>query len=202
MENIKDFDNSKFFNERIKNYNFGPGEKIQIKVPTEIAKTVLEDCFKHFLSMENKELIWKPEYDEIVTWLQCNDGRGLFLYGPCGLGKSLLSRSVIPAILGVYFNRGVFICTAQEMNSKIEDVLERKIISLDDIGVESYLNEFGNKRLAFAEVMDSIERKAKLAIISTNLNGAEIEQRYGTRTLERIISTTKRIEFKGETLRR
>ncbi len=55
--------------------------------------------------------------------------------------------------------------------------------------------------MAFAEVMDAVERESKLIIISSNLNGKEIENRYGTRTFERIISTTKRIEFRGESFR-
>jgi len=202
MEDIKDFDNSKFFNERIKGRNFGQREKIQIKVPTEFAKTVLENCFKHFLSKENKELVWKQEYDEVVKWLEGNDGRGLLLFGECGLGKSMLSRYVIPAILTLYFNLGVSVYTAQEMNTKLEEVLEHNIISLDDVGIESVLSEYGNKRLAFAEIIDSVERKAKLVIISTNLNAHEIEQRYGTRTIDRIIATTTRIEFKGESFRK
>jgi len=201
-EKTPEFNNTKFFSEKMKDYANVPGEKIQINVPPELAKTVLENCFQHFLSKENKKLIWRPEYDEIVSWIMDNEGRGLFLFGECGLGKSMLSRYVIPAILYAYFNKYSMICSAQEMNSRLDEVLELKIISLDDIGTESLLNEFGNKRLAFAEVMDSVERKAKLAIISTNLNAHEIEQRYGTRTLDRIVATTKRIEFKGDSFRK
>lgn len=176
-----------------------PDEKVDIHIPN--AKTVLENAYRYFLSKQNVELIWRKEYDHVADWLEKNEGRGLLLYGDCGLGKSMLSRYVIPAIVLRYQRKVIKSFTAQQMNKNIDEILSKKLISLDDIGTEDVSVEFGNKRVAFAEVMDAVERDSKLVIISTNLQGSGIEDRYGTRTLERIISTTKRIEFKGESLR-
>ena len=201
MENTEIFNDKDYFANKMKNYGLPvPEEKIYIKIPN--ARAIFENSFRYFLSKENKELVWFPEYEEVVKWIEDNDGRGLLLYGDCGRGKSMISRYVIPSILFAYKNKVICIKTAQEMNIVLDDVLEKKLISLDDIGTEDILNKFGNKRLALAEIMDAVERKSKLIIISTNLSGREIEQRYGTRTMERIISTTKRIEFKGDSLRR
>jgi DNA replication protein DnaC len=72
---------------------------------------------------------------------------------------------------------------------------------LDDIGTEDIAVSFGNKRAAFSEIMDAAEKKGKLVIITTNLQKEEIVQRYKERVYDRIISTTKRIKFSGNSLR-
>lgn len=177
-----------------------PAEKVFIQIPN--AKTILENCFKYILSFQNIEFVWQPEYDEVVKWFEDNQGRGLFLFGDCGRGKSLLSRYVIPAILLKYMKRVVSVYDIQEMNAKIDEVMKKHIISLDDIGTEELSVNYGNKRLAFAEIMDSVEKHGKLAIVSTNLKKDAIIERYGERIYDRIISTTYRIEFKGNSLRR
>lgn len=177
-----------------------PAEKVFVQIPN--AKTILENCFKYFLSFQNAEFVWQHEYDEVVKWLENNQGRGLFLFGDCGRGKSLLSRYVIPAILLKYRKRVVAVYDIQEMNAKIDEVLKKHLISLDDIGTEELSVNYGNKRLAFAEIMDSVEKQGKLVIVSTNLKKDAIIERYGERIYDRIISTTHRIEFKGNSLRK
>ena len=60
---------------------------------------------------------------------------------------------------------------------------------------------YGNERHAFPELMDRAEQNGNLVVVSTNLSGEEIEQVYGTRTLERIKACCKRVNFNGESLR-
>lgn len=177
-----------------------PVETFNIQL--ENAKTILDNCFRYFLSFQNAEFVWQSEYDEVVKWLENNHGRGLFLFGDCGRGKSLLSRYVIPAILLKYQRKIVSVYDIQEMNAKIDEVLKKYLISLDDIGTEELSVNYGNKRLAFAEIMDSVEKHGKLVIVSTNLKKDAIIERYGERIYDRIISTTHRIEFKGNSLRK
>jgi len=88
------------------------------------------------------------------------------------------------------------------MNRDLDTLLQKHIIALDDIGTESVSVVYGNKRLAFAEVMDAAEKYGKLIIVTSNLRKEEIIARYGMRIFDRIISTTKRVEFKGLSLRR
>lgn len=176
-----------------------PSEKVFIRIPE--AKIILTNALKYFLSIESREMIWLPEYNEITNWLLDNQGRGLFLYGNCGRGKSLLSRYVLPAIILKYCNKVVSVFDIQDMNKDIDLVMSKHIVSLDDIGTEEISVSYGNKRLAFAEIMDSVEKKGKLVIVSTNLSINDITARYGDRILDRIKSTTTRVLFEGNSLR-
>jgi len=180
--------------------------RIQINVPN--ARQVLADGLTYFLSLENRKLEWQPEYEQIAEWLADNDGRGLFLFGNCGRGKTLITQQVIPTILLHYVNKVVKCYNIQDLNANnkgelgLDAVLKNRIITLDDIGTESVLNNYGNKRYAFPEIIDAVEKQSKLILITTNLNAKELTAFYDERTMERIIATTKRIEFKGKSLRK
>lgn len=177
-----------------------PDEKISISIDN--AKEILTNALRYFISLENRESVWLPEYEEVSDWLSDNQGRGLFLYGNCGRGKTVLARYVIPAILLKYDRKVVNCFDAQEMNTNLDEVLKKKIVCIDDIGTEEVSVSYGNKRLAFLEVVDAAEKHGKLLIITSNLNQEQLVQKYGDRTMDRIISTTKRVLFKGKSLRR
>jgi len=179
-----------------------PYSKQNITVSIPGAHEILKNAFDYFLTFQNTSTTWKKEYDEVADWLTNNEGRGLFLWGDCGLGKSLLGRYIIPAILLKYCRKVVSVYNVGEMNGKINEILTRNLISIDDIGTEEIVNVYGNKRLAFAEIMDSVEKNGKLIIISTNLDKEALIEKYGFRVFDRIISTTKRVKFEGESLRR
>ena len=177
-----------------------PVSRVGVAVPE--AETVLRKALDYFLSLENRPLEWLPEYTKVSGWLSDNQGRGLFLYGNCGRGKSLLCRYVLPAILLRYCRKVVTVYDIQELNRDIDTALRKHLLSLDDVGTEEVSVKYGERRLAFAEVMDAAEKSGKLVIVSTNLNEAELRERYGDRVLDRIRSTTLRIKFVGHSLRR
>lgn len=177
-----------------------PTEKVLIRIPG--ADQILRNALKYFIGLENRNAEWLPEYKQIVEWLENNEGRGLFLYGNCGRGKTVLAQYVIPAILLKYSRKVVVSYDAQQMNLKLDEVLQKKIIGIDDVGTEDILNSFGNKRLAFLEVIDAAEKYGKLLIITSNLNQEQLIEKYGDRAMDRIISTTKRVLFSGKSLRK
>lgn len=170
-----------------------PSDKTYISIPG--AKEILKNAMDYFIGCEKKKAVWVPEYNEVAEWLENNEGRGLFLYGNCGRGKSILCRYAIPAIMLKYARKVVSVFDVTDMNNNIDEVLRKHILSLDDIGTETVKNNYGEKRIAFAEIMDSAEKFGKLVIISTNLSGKEISERYGERVYDRLISTTKRVMF-------
>ena len=177
-----------------------PPELTNIRIDN--ASTILDDCFKYVLSTMGKEYIPRQEYREIADWLTDNKGRGLLLYGRCGQGKTLLSRYILPAILFRYCSKVVSYYDITAANSKVDEVLSKHIISLDDVGVEGKNVNYGSTRNTFDEIMDSVEKSGKLIIITTNLNRQELSDKYGERVMDRIISTTKRVLFEGVSLRR
>ena len=73
-----------------------PIPRTVLKVPN--AEQTLKEAMTYFIELEGRELIWRPEYKKVAEWLTNTRGRGLFMYGNCGLGKSILGRYVIPAL--------------------------------------------------------------------------------------------------------
>ena len=48
---------------------------------------------------------WLSEYDQIANWLTDNQGKGLLLIGPPGVGKSEICMKVIPMIFRMAFHK-------------------------------------------------------------------------------------------------
>lgn len=178
-----------------------PNEKVNIAIHN--AEKVFKNALSYFIGLENgKQAEFLPEYQSVAKWLENNEGRGLFLYGNCGRGKTIIAQYVVPAILLKYCRKVVACYDAQEMNEKLNEVLQRKLLCIDDIGTEDVSVVYGNKRLAFLEVVDAAEKQGKLLIVTSNLNHEQLVEKYGDRAMDRIRATTKRILFVGDSLRR
>ncbi len=175
-------------------------ERVFLKIP--YAREITEQGLAHFIAVEGKKAVWLEEYDQIVEWLEDNKGLGLLLHGKCGVGKTIMGRYVIPAILLHKLRKIVTCFDVGELNNMTDVVLSKKIISIDDVGTEEISIKYGEKRLAFAELMDMVEKQSKLIIITTNLTAEQITAKYGDRIMDRIKATTKRIAFNGQSFRK
>jgi len=173
-----------------------PANKLRIKI--ENPKQQMEKYFNQFVNNH----VWLPEYDNVCQWLSDNKGKGLLLYGDCGRGKTILTQWVLPAILLSCSGYVLKVYDSNELASNFETIIKSKLFGLDDIGTEEMSVEYGNKRVYFAEIMDIVEKQNKLIIVNSNLTGAKFKEKYGERILDRIIATTHRIEFKGNSLRK
>ena len=176
-----------------------PNSIYHIQIPE--SKDIFNSAMTYFLEMEGKKYQELPEYTEVISWLSDNECRGLFMYGNCGRGKSLIARYVIPAIFLNCCRKIVAVYDMNDVNANIDEVLKKKIITIDDIGTETESVKYGERRMAFAEIMDAAEKHGKLLIMTTNLNSEMLKSRYGDRTMDRINSVTKRVMFKGNSLR-
>lgn len=176
-----------------------PSDKVIVKIPG--AKIILENYMKYFLGREGKTMEWLPQYDKVADWLENNDGRGLLLYGSCGLGKTFITRYVITAILLRYCGKVVSSFDMDEVNKNPDKVLSKHIIALDDVGTEDVSVKFGEKRVIVPEVLDATEKYGKLLFITSNLGANELIEKYGNRTFDRMLAVTKRIEFSGKSFR-
>ena len=173
---------------------------------------------------------WLPAYDKVAEWFTDNHSRGLICVGPCGLGKSLICRDILPKLYRHHWGNRLDVRTvsATDLATHLDNLLcfceKRHIIVIDDLGTEpteawvSY-----RKRQPFCELVDRAERTGTLLIITTNLFTTiprlkvdcaygkagdlaprlheSIEQRYGIRTLDRLRAITSVIRFEGKSLR-
>ena len=184
--------------ENLRHTGFSPiPDKVFISISD--AKGHLERGLAYFVG---EEYSWLPEYEKVALWLSNNNGRGLLCFGNCGRGKSVICGKIIPLLLNHYCHKIVSCYDSQTMNNDIDDVKRKHIIYIDDIGIENVSIKYGEKRLAFPEIVDEAEKKGKLLIITTNLSLSEIEQKYGERTKDRLIALVNPVLFKGKSMRK
>ena len=177
-------------------------DRVQISIPN--AEKRLRGGLQYVVNMKsgcNAE--WNEHnYRPIVDWMTDNKGKGLLMFGGCGLGKSVIGMYILPLLIKDVHKKVVNIFSAQELNKNIDEILKLHIIYIDDIGTEDNLNSYGNKRMPFAELCDAAEKNGKLLILTTNLSIDELTQRYGDRVVDRLIATTKAVPFTGDSLRK
>lgn len=177
-------------------------DRVQINIPN--AEKRLRGGLQYVVNMKSGcDAEWNERnYRPIVDWMTDNKGKGLLMFGGCGLGKSVIGMYILPLLIKDVHKKGVNIFSAQELNQKIDEILKLHIVYVDDIGTEDNLNSYGNKRMPFAELCDAAEKKGKLLILTTNLSIDELTQRYGDRVVDRLIATTKAVPFVGDSLRK
>lgn len=184
--------------DRLKQTGFNPlPDRVRIMIPN--AKEQLINGLRYF---EGDNAKWLPEYEEIVKWLSDNEYRGLLCYGNCGRGKSLICLKILPLLINHYCRKIVSCYDSQQMNADIDGVKANHLIYIDDVGIENVSIKYGEKRLAFSEIVDEAEKKGKLLIVTTNLSLDELAQKYGERTMDRLVAITKRVKFIGSSLRK
>lgn len=163
-----------------------------VKKPITISVANAQETLTGIASAIVPKFVWEESYGVIAKWLNDNEGRGIILAGPCGTGKSLMA-SVVCVALNIGLRKMPIMVTAAQMNRRCEELLEEKcggIIYIDDIGRESESVVYGNRTVAFADIVDGVERNSGLLIASTNLSPDELTRKYGERTIDRLRSIT------------
>lgn len=169
--------------------------RIVIRVPN--ARQELKNCLARLVHSAQ----WLAEYDEVVHWLEDNHGRGLLCVGNCGRGKTMLCYRVIPILLNFYLKKSVCCYDAVDINSQIDEMKNKGIVCVDDIGTESDYFVYGVRRQPFAELVDNAEKTGKLLLLTTNLTTDQLRDKYGIRVFDRLKRITKLVHFKGSSLR-
>ena len=197
------------FNQIIQRFERGEdlflADKVRIRIPNaeQRLRGGLDYFVKRYTFGKVSHAKWmEKNYRPIVDWMSDNEGRGLLITGGCGLGKTLIAKHILPLLLQDSCRKLVNIFTAQELNTKIDEILKLHIICIDDVGTEELAKNFGNIRCAFSELCDAAEQKGKLLIITTNLTATELEVKYGERTIDRLKAITKFVPFTGKSLRK
>lgn len=130
-------------------------------------------------------------------------GRGLFLTGPAGCGKTQLIRAV-KGMLGIS-SASMFYCKEKAdidyIRYNTEEELAYSVI-IDDIGAEEIIREYGNVIDVVGDFIQRYHYRGKGRFLSTsNLNSQQINERYGGRILDRILEMCVVIKFTGKSKR-
>ena len=162
---------------------------------------MFEEAFKAVdLSVETYTHL--PEYDHVIDWMTDSKGKGLLLTGDCGRGKSIILTGVIPALMFQLFKKVLNNYRACEIVEKCDLISRQWAISIDDVGIEPTIKDYGENIEGFNSIVDAAEARIAPLFISTNLTSSEILERYGERTFDRLFRLCKVIKFNGESFRK
>ncbi len=143
-----------------------------------------------------------PEYKDVIQWLSSSEGKGLLMTGANGRGKTAILKGVIPLI---FKSKGyvlrVLNSTEIDYNSFQQYLNSKKFIAIDEIGKDSVIKDYGNEKDPVEAAIDHCEDRMKLLLMTSNLTGEQIKERYGNRTLSRIKRLCKIVVFKGRDYR-
>ena len=160
-------------------------------------KEMFVKAFKHY-DQTVDTYVHLPSYDKIIDWLSDTNGRGLMLMGDCGLGKSTILNYVIPAIFRTKTKQSLISIPAKDMVEVVRN--SASFIIIDDLGTESIKNDYGTKVDAVSDAISYAEDSSKTLLITTNLDGEDLDRRYDERTLDRL-RKCKVILIEGESFR-
>ena len=133
---------------------------------------------------------------------------GLFLFGPCGVGKTHLAISVIREML--LNNRNVFFISTPDLLFQLRKTFSTNVMTTDEEQLRKYLSysflvldDLGTEKWSewVQQTLDHIvyqrDAHAMPAIITSNLALHEIRSRYGDRVASRIIGMSHILKLTG-----
>jgi len=179
--------------------------RIEKYLPPEPVNFDLEDAEQEFIFVFKHVVpVFKmlSEYSQVITWLKNNRGKGLFLTGMNGRGKTVIGRYIIPILFQEFHNKVFTRADSQEMNARLNELLKKRFLSIDDIGTEDQRVVYGERRWSFPELVDNAEKNRNILVLTSNMDADAIEKKYGLRTRERVRAVCKIVVFKGESLRK
>lgn len=145
------------------------------------------------------------EFDKAVraVALMFESGRGLFITGDAGCGKTQLLKA-LRKWLRPCTNLVWYYCKEPtDINSlrRDEDVLN-DIVFVDDIGCEEIIKEYGNTVDVIGDFTQRYHyRGANRYMGSTNLDSNSLNDLYGMRFLDRIMEMCVVLKMNGESKR-
>lgn len=185
---LKDFVDEKTFVRETKSISFGTKAE---------CKEYFIEAFKlSDKTMDKFEML--PEYDEIIDWLSESKGKGLFMVGSNGRGKSTILMGVLPLIYKAIGKKILKPVSARHLD--INDL--KWTVCIDEVGQDDIKNDYGTKKDPVEYAISHCEDTMKTLLMTSNLNEKQIIDRYGIRINDRIKRLCKIVVFKGESFRK
>lgn len=136
----------------------------------------------------------------------------LFLSGNVGTGKTTMLTAIRRTldhynILCRMFRASdfpvLFLNNVEQTERQIMRGEWCRVLLLDDIGVEqTEIKEYGNIIQPFVKIVEERYNRSLPLIVSTNLSGAEMAERYGKRTIDRISEMSVGIKYENQSYRK
>jgi DNA replication protein DnaC len=131
-------------------------------------------------------------------------GYGILLSGDAGIGKTMLMQCLGARLYHVERITAYGLTNIEAFYSWTDGAP----ICIDDLGAERTLTEYGNRDDLLKHVIDHrargtyIDEHARMkpmgrTSVTTNLTGKQIRERYGDRTLSRLLGMCKSFPMKG-----
>lgn len=129
-------------------------------------------------------------------------GRGLIVTGAAGCGKTHLMKAIRRCISK---GNGTWVyCKEKEGIDYIQnnDSILAENIYIDDIGCEEISKQYGNTVDAIGDFIQRYHYRGKGRFFATtNLNSQQINERYGTRCLDRLLEMCVVLKLNGKSKR-
>ena len=181
------------------------GEKPSLQaINDQISQTVQGLRSKSIL--ERNPAIFKVMVQYLAeTKLDCRE-KGILYFGATGTGKTFSAK-----VIAAFRDIGFYDCN--DMIRKYQDhkpsfwqiIDERKDIIIDDLGAEPTINDYGMKFELFSQALTKrhqlFESYGTKTIITTNLSGDAIKERYSERIYSRFKQMCECVNATGEDLR-
>lgn len=150
----------------------------------------------------NRTFQWLDEYNKIALWLESETANGILLMGSTGNGKTLAMDVIALAYLAAT-NKVFQKVYASDItsNQQVSEILQQRLIAIDDLGAESKVKDYGTQVQFVERVMDAIEGRGTLAIMTTNFDADTLRERYGERVFDRIKGNFQVVAFRGASMR-
>lgn len=185
-------------------------ERPRFAVPD--ARKELEDGLRRVVG---DGMQWNHAYDNIASWLQDNQGRGLLVVGTPGVGKSVICCDVLPLIIGGQnWRQHIAVVRAEDLRSRLDELKRKRCVVIDDLGKDKR-KFYGETDNSFLNLCEASAQGGPLLIINTNLSTTtipkhfqtaalypdSIQNRYGMEVLDRLKAVTAMVRIEGESLR-
>jgi len=148
---------------------------------------------------------------KVAKWLCKKDKPGLFLYGLCGTGKTVMERVIQQILSEGRADGNCLKVTAVDLHSSFRDnekgwIYEtfktNEVSVIDDLGCEpERCMIYGVDYQPIQTLFYYRYEKRLITVLSTNLDDKMIAERYGVRVWDRIEEMFDRIQFLEESFR-
>lgn len=193
-------------------------------------KIILWGCLTKVSFITKANFIFNNGINDILSWMQNNHGLGLLICGATGTGKTTMIKALLrafntfPVIYDNIQRKNVckelkminakdLVLSKEEISAKYsfygdgdignrpEFIVQKKFFAIDDIGRETMKNDYGVKKMPIQDIIEDIDNRKKMVLMSSNLKINELVKKYDDRTIDRILKNFAVVEFNGKSLR-